>query len=289
MHQQMTTENLDNKSLDKWLILIVDDEENIHDLLKIALQDIAYNNKKTDFISAYTAAQAREIIKSHPEIAVIILDVMMEEDDAGLSFVKFVREEVKNADTRILLHTGQPGIAPKKEVSVKYRIDGYLDKNVTDNDDCYVATQLALQSYEERLKLKEMAAKDDLGLLKEIATIYTSLLDDPEFNKTYETVVGKVNSMVCLSQEILAGYALEDLKNDLNPGSTKEKRLSFEDYFALIQTHDIKMILVHTSLEKYKKERLTTFDMLLQAAQNFCNIKILPDDSKQLLKARIAL
>ena len=58
MHQQMTTENLDNKSLDKWLILIVDDEENIHDLLKIALQDIVYNNKKTDFISAYTATQA---------------------------------------------------------------------------------------------------------------------------------------------------------------------------------------------------------------------------------------
>lgn len=195
MQQQMMAENLD-----RWYVLIVDDEEDIHELLKMSLRDLTYSDMEVTFLHAYTALEAKKMINHYPEIAVIILDVMMEEDDAGLSFVQFVREEVDNADTRILLHTSQPGIAPKKEVSEKYMIDGYLDKNVTDNDDCYVATRRALKSYEERLKLKNRAAKNDVGLLKEIAVLYTRILDDFEFEKKeYETVVEEINAMVHLS------------------------------------------------------------------------------------------
>ena len=277
-----------NKTTHKWQILIVDDEEDIHDLLKVALRDITYNNKGVAFINAYTAAEAKEIVRNHSDIAVILLDVMMEEDDAGLSFVEFVREEAENTDTRILLHTGQPGIAPKKEVSDKYMIDGYLDKNVTDNDDCYVATRLALKAYEERLKFQDHTVKNDVDLLKDIATLYYHILDDPEFeNKEYKTVVEEINSVVNLSQEILSTYALEDLKNDLNPGTTKEKRLSFKDYSALIQIHDIKMILMHTSIEKYNAERRITFDMVCQAAKYFCSIQILPHASRRRLETCI--
>ena len=134
-----------NDSRVNWQVLIVDDEKLIHDVLSMNIRDMVCNDRPITLIEAYSANEAKNIIDNNPDIAVIILDVMMEQDDAGLNLVKYIREELKNIDIRILLHTGQPGIAPKREVSEDYMIDAYLDKNMSDNDDCYVAVKLAIR------------------------------------------------------------------------------------------------------------------------------------------------
>lgn len=266
--------------LDKWQILIVDDEELIHGVLEMNLRDMEYENKQIKFLHSYSAKEAKEIIRDNRDIAVIILDVMMEEDSAGLDFVKFVREEIKNDEVRILLHTGQPGIAPKKEVAEKYAIDAYLDKNITDNDDSYAAVKLALRSYKDRLNLKNSAAKTDVELLKEIADNYIDLLKSIDVMQ-YQEVSEKINLMVNYSQEILASYPLQDLKQNLPLGTTKSNRLSFEDYSALIQIHNLKIILNETPAEQYKKEKVIIFDTIRHIAKNFILIKILPEFSKK--------
>lgn len=273
---------------DDWPILIVDDERIIHDVLSMNLRDMQFDNKGVHLISTFSATEAKKIISINPHIAVVILDVMMEKDDAGLDLVRYIREEQKNTDIRILLHTGQPGIAPKKKVADKYGIDAYLDKNISDNEDCYVAVKLALKSYRDCLKLKKIATKkDDISLMEDITDGYIDLLADKALNHSYDTLCHKINKIVHLVQEILAGYTLNDVKNDLRLGSTKETRLSYFDYALLIRISDIKVILSHSPIEHYKDDWNVNFDMILQAARGFCKIGILPDTSKQLLQKHI--
>ena len=275
-------------STDGWSILIVDDESIIHDVLSMNLRDMQFDGKGVNLISTFSATEAKNIISINPHIAVVILDVMMEKDDAGLDLVRYIREVHNNADIRILLHTGQPGIAPKKHVADRYGIDAYLDKNISDNEDCYVAVKLALKSYRDCLKLKKVAAKkDDVSLMEDIADGYIDLLADKTLDKNYGILFLKINKIVHLVQELLAGYALNDVKNDLSLGSTKETRLSYSDYALLIRINDIKVILSHSPLEHYKKDWNVNFDMLLQSARGFCKIGILPNTSRQLLLKHI--
>jgi len=42
----------------------------------------------------------------------VLLDVIMETDQAGLDLVEFIRDTLKNETVRIILRTGQPGQAP---------------------------------------------------------------------------------------------------------------------------------------------------------------------------------
>jgi len=276
-----------NNSRVNWQVLIVDDEKLIHDVLSMNIRDMVCNDRPITLITAYSANEAKNIIDNNPDIAVIILDVMMEQDDAGLNLVKYIREELKNIDIRILLHTGQPGIAPKREVSEDYMIDAYLDKNMSDNDDCYVAVKLALKSYQENVSLRQSVKKDDVTLLGEIASIYNNLLDTNDAVVSCESLLTRVSEMVNLAQEILASYSLNDIKNDLSLGSTKKERLSHKDYSALIRLNDIKMILSHSVPAKNSSESSINFNILQQSAELFSEIKILPDSYRQILQKNL--
>lgn len=273
-----------NNSRDNWRILIVDDEKLIHDVLSMNLRDMVCDSVPLVLINAYSADEAKNIITKNPDIAVIILDVMMEQDDAGLDLVKYIREDLKNIDVRILLHTGQPGIAPKRLVSEDYMIDAYLDKNITDNDDCYVAVKLALKSYRESLCLKQSVKKDDVTLLGEIANIYNSLLGATGHSVNCDLSLKRVGEMVNLAQEILVSYSLNDIKNDLSLGSTKKERLSIKDYSALIRLNDIKVIFSQNFTKEDCSELAINFNILQQSAELFSEIEILPDSSKQALQ-----
>jgi CheY-like chemotaxis protein len=273
-----------NNTRGSWQVLIVDDEKLIHDVLSINLRDMVCDGIPLTLISAYSADEAKKIITNDPSIAVIILDVMMEQDDAGLNLVKYIREDIKNIDVRILLHTGQPGVAPKKQVSEEYMIDAYLDKNMTDNDDCYVAVKLALNSYQENLRLRQSVKKDDVTLLGEIANIYKILLAATDHSAGDELLLKRVGDMVNLAQEILASYSLNDIKNDLSLGSTKKERLSMKDYSALIRLNDIKIILSQKPVEEDCNESFVNYNILQQSAELFSEIEILPNSSRQELQ-----
>ena len=274
--------------ISKWKILIVDDEEVVHRSLKFTLRDVSHNDKKCVLFHAYSAFEARKIISADQEIALVILDVMMEKDDAGLTFIEFLRDELNNNNTRVLLYTGQSGIAPKREVSDKYIIDGYLDKNSSDNDDCYAAVRLALKSYEQILELNKLSKKDDVTLLSEIAETYACILKDSEFRVEYEQFSEMVNSIFHLSQEVLASYALKDLKDNLKSGTTKMQRLSREEYTTLVSIRYVKLILNYTSIQAYESERDMIFDTILKAARSFADIRILPDAARASIKACLA-
>ncbi len=111
-----------------WKVAIVDDEEEVHHVTQLALDDFSLDGKPIQFLSAFSAAEAEQLFAQHPDIAVVLLDVVMETDDAGLNFVKYLRQTLKNDLVRIILRTGQPGRAPEREVILNYGINDYKAK-----------------------------------------------------------------------------------------------------------------------------------------------------------------
>ncbi len=111
-----------------WTVLIVDDEPEIHQITLMALRDFSFLQHKLQFISAYSAAEARDILSKNNGIALILLDVVMETDDAGLVLVRYIREQLQNQLVRIILRTGQPGQAPEHRIVLDYDINDYRAK-----------------------------------------------------------------------------------------------------------------------------------------------------------------
>src|SRR5918997_1359686 len=95
----------------------------------------------------------RELLRAHPDIAVVLLDVVMETEGAGLDLVDYIRTELKNETVRIILRTGQPGQAPERRVIVDYDINDYKAKTELTADKLFTTLTAALRSH---LQLQRM-------------------------------------------------------------------------------------------------------------------------------------
>ncbi len=130
-----------------WKVLIVDDEIEIHDITKLALKEFIFENKSIKFFSAYSGKEAKEIIKNNDDIALILLDVVMETEEAGLAVVKYIRDILNNKIVRIILRTGQPGQIPEDVVIVNYDINDYKSKTELTNKKLFTTVVTALRSF----------------------------------------------------------------------------------------------------------------------------------------------
>ena len=138
----------EDESQEKWKILIVDDEEDIHSVTRIALKGFTFRGKPVEFYDAYSAAEAETILKEHPDIALILLDVVMETTNAGLDLVKIIRDKLGNKVTQIIIRTGQPGQAPEREVIVSYEINDYKTKTELTSFKLFTVALASLRAYE---------------------------------------------------------------------------------------------------------------------------------------------
>lgn len=136
-------------SKEKWKIVIVDDEQEVHHLTRLVLSDFVFDGKQLEFISAYSERQARELIGEHADAAIILLDVVMDRDDSGLRIVKYIREELKRQSVRIILRTGQPGQAPERTVIMNYDINDYKEKTELTTQKLFTTIMTALRSYRD--------------------------------------------------------------------------------------------------------------------------------------------
>ena len=117
-----------NGTAESWQIMIVDDEVDVHLATKLSLQFLTFDGKALNFISAYSGEEAKRLITEQSDIALIVLDVVMESNDSGLKVVKYIREVLQNEVVRIILRTGQPGEAPEQSVILTYDINDYKTK-----------------------------------------------------------------------------------------------------------------------------------------------------------------
>ncbi|MFY9142172.1 EAL domain-containing protein [Sulfuricurvum sp.] len=136
-----------------WTVLIVDDDTEVHSFTKLALHDFIYERRHIQFISAYSANEAAEILKRNDDIAVILLDVVMETETAGLDLVETIRYHFNNTAVRIIIRTGQPGVAPERYVIDHYDINDYKEKTELTTDRLYTTIRSALSQYKQIIEL----------------------------------------------------------------------------------------------------------------------------------------
>ena len=150
--------NSDSSALDvkepPWKILIVDDEPDVHTISRITLDPIVFKNRPVQLLDAYSAQEAKVILSSEKDIALILLDVVMEDDDAGLKLVKYIREVLVNNSVRIILRTGQPGMAPERQVIIDYDINDYKTKNELTSSNLFNTVITSLRSYQDIISLE---------------------------------------------------------------------------------------------------------------------------------------
>jgi signal transduction histidine kinase/DNA-binding response OmpR family regulator len=136
-----------------WKVLIVDDEDNVHAMTRFALKHYEYADKPLQILHAMSGKEARDILARVSDIAVALIDVIMETDDAGLQLVDFIRNELQYSFIRLIIRTGQPGMAPEREVIERYDIDDYKSKTELRADKLYTTMRVALKSYRDLITL----------------------------------------------------------------------------------------------------------------------------------------
>ena len=149
-----------------WTVLIVDDEPDIHEVTKLALSGFEFEKKKCRFISAYSAKEAKEVLENTPNIALALVDVVMETDDAGLNLVNYIRNDLKNRLIRVILRTGQPGQAPEEKVIHDYDINDYKGKSELTTQKLYTSVLTSLRTYRDMIAIE----KNRQGLKKIISS-----------------------------------------------------------------------------------------------------------------------
>jgi len=133
-----------------WNVIIVDDEPDVHRATQLALNNVQFENRKLAFLSAYSGKEAKELLAiAHSDAALILLDVVMETNDAGLQVVQYIREELKNQHVRIILRTGHPGEAPEESVILNYDINDYKLKIELTRQKLLTTVIAALRSYRD--------------------------------------------------------------------------------------------------------------------------------------------
>jgi len=139
----------EDTSARKWKIAVIDDDHAVHEGTRFALSDYTLNGQGLEILSAYSAAEGRTLMRSHSDIAAVLLDVIMETDIAGLELVEYIRNEIRNETVRIILRTGQPGQAPERRVIVQYDINDYKAKTELTADKLFTSLTAALRSYQQ--------------------------------------------------------------------------------------------------------------------------------------------
>src|SRR6516162_5305334 len=175
----------------RWKIAIIDDEPAVHDGTHFALADYRLNGQGLEILSAYSAAEGRQLMRSNSDVAVVLLDVIMESDTAGLDLVEFIRHELKNETVRVILRTGQPGQAPERRIIVQYDINDYKAKTELTADKLFTSLTAALRSYQQLQRMLE--TRRGLEIIIDAAS---TLFDFKSMQRLAEGVLTQIASLL---------------------------------------------------------------------------------------------
>jgi signal transduction histidine kinase/DNA-binding response OmpR family regulator len=212
-----------------WQILIADDEDEVHQVTTVALADVVFKGRKLSFLHAHSAGEARKMLHANPEIAVVLLDVVMEEDDAGLRLVREIREDMRNRRLRIVLRTGQPGQAPERDVVIDHDINDYKSKTELTRQKLLTCVISALRSFDDIVSLE-----DSLKGLENIVGAAGSLLQAFSEKTFADEILHQVNHLL--------GHPSNGLIAGRVNGETDIKVVTTGDRYHTPSAHDLKMV-----------------------------------------------
>jgi len=137
-----------------WKVLVVDDDVFVHEVTRLALEDFKFDRRKLEFLHAYSGKEAETMLTAHDDVAIALVDVVMETDHAGLDLVRHIRGQLSNRLIRLILRTGQPGQAPETQVIHDYDINDYKEKGELTAQKLYTTVLSSLRSYRDLAALE---------------------------------------------------------------------------------------------------------------------------------------
>lgn len=111
-----------------WKVAVIDDDESVRAITRLALGQLTVDGRPLDLLEAASAEEGIALFATHPDIALGLVDMVMEEPSAGLRVISAVREQQGNHRTRLVVRTGQPGHLPEDRVIRDYDINDYREK-----------------------------------------------------------------------------------------------------------------------------------------------------------------
>ncbi|MEA2059604.1 MAG: PAS domain S-box protein [Thermodesulfobacteriota bacterium] len=161
-----------------WKILITDDDTEIHSITEKTLSNFTFKGRSLKFLHALSGKEAEQILEQNPDTALILLDIFLEKENAGLDLIRHIREVLGNTITQIVICTGQPDNAPEQSVIEAYEINDYRLKTEMTAQKLYTVVTTSLRSFYikstlqkelERRKKSETSLKISEARFRDIA------------------------------------------------------------------------------------------------------------------------
>ena len=137
-----------------WKILVVDDEQSIHDVTFNAFKSVVIDGRRLEILSALSADDAKLILAEHDDIALALIDVIMETPTAGLELVNYIRNDINNHLIRLVIRTGQPDEVPERDIIDQYDINDYKEKTELTVDKFYTVVRTSIRQYQHLVELE---------------------------------------------------------------------------------------------------------------------------------------
>jgi len=168
------------RRLPPWKVLVVDDEPDVRRLTALNLRGFEFSGRELELIEADSAAAAIEILGRHRDIALALVDVVMEGDDSGLRLVEYIRSELKNRMIRLVIRTGQPGAAPERFVIDHFDIDDYKDKTELTAQKLYTTVRSALKGFRDlqTIEMNRIGLGRILDITPELYNLHLNKLEE---------------------------------------------------------------------------------------------------------------
>ena len=191
-----------------WRILIVDDDADVHRATEYALTDVNILGRPLKFLHAYSSLEAFDVLSEDSDIAVILLDVVMEKEDAGLIAVGVIRRDMGLTHPRIILRTGQPGYAPELSTIQSYDINDYRTKSELTRIKLYTALTAAIRSYDQLRRLETSRRG-----LEKIIQASNRFMAEPGLREFAAGVINQIASLIDVKPEGLVCARAADCAN----------------------------------------------------------------------------
>ena len=176
-----------------WCVLVVDDDPEVHAVTRLALRGFEFQQRPLELLSAYSAAQAQELFRQRDDIALALVDVVMESEHAGLDLVRYLREDCGNRMTRLVLRTGQAGQAPEDQVIREYEVDDYKEKTELTTQKLRTLLYSMLRAYRD-LGVIDAQRKGLSNVLEACAQVQSAAT----LKLFSSTVLEQLTSLLCL-------------------------------------------------------------------------------------------
>ena len=222
-----------------WKILIADDDEQVHLVTRMVLGKMKFESRPVLFFSTHSGKETKEFLQKNNDISLVLLDVVMETQDAGLQVAHFIRHELQNNKLRIILRTGQAGLAPEQQVIDDYEINDYKEKSELTAVKLYTTVKSALRSYRDITAIE----KSKHGLEKIIEASYPLFRQEKNLERFTAGVLEQLEALLQLDSSIML------VRNDSTPNGGFAA-FGIPEHYEIVSGRSGFADLAHQSIDK---------------------------------------